>query len=74
MTHQPEGGGDTGGKVDKESDCNQCVKKIYLLVGRFLARLNMPPFEIVSDFKMTGDQPQAVDELVEKLNKRRDKK
>jgi excinuclease ABC subunit B len=29
----------------------------------------MPQFEIVSDFKMTGDQPQAVDELVEGLNK-----
>jgi excinuclease ABC subunit B len=29
----------------------------------------MPKFEIVSDFKMTGDQPQAVDELVEGLNK-----
>ncbi len=29
----------------------------------------MPPFEIVADFKMTGDQPQAVDRLVEGLNK-----
>jgi len=29
----------------------------------------MPPFQIVSDFKMTGDQPQAVDKLVEGLNK-----
>jgi len=29
----------------------------------------MPPFEIVSDFKMTGDQPQAVAQLVEGLNK-----
>ncbi len=28
----------------------------------------MPDFEIVSDFKMTGDQPQAVDRLVEGLN------
>jgi excinuclease ABC subunit B len=28
----------------------------------------MPQFEIVSDFKMTGDQPQAVDRLVEGLN------
>ncbi len=28
----------------------------------------MPPFEIVSDFKMTGDQPQAVDKLAEGLN------
>ncbi|MBA7474216.1 UvrABC system protein B [subsurface metagenome] len=28
----------------------------------------MPPFEIVSDFKMTGDQPQAVDRLVEGLD------
>jgi excinuclease ABC subunit B len=27
----------------------------------------MPDFEIVSDFKMTGDQPQAVDKLVEGL-------
>jgi excinuclease UvrABC helicase subunit UvrB len=24
----------------------------------------MPQFEIVSDFRMTGDQPQAVDKLV----------
>jgi len=29
----------------------------------------MPSFEIVSDFKMTGDQPQAVDKLVDGLNK-----
>ncbi|MFC2019657.1 excinuclease ABC subunit UvrB [Chloroflexota bacterium] len=29
----------------------------------------MPPFEIVSDFRMTGDQPQAVDALVEGLNR-----
>ena len=29
----------------------------------------MPDFEIVSDFKMTGDQPQAVDKLVAGLNK-----
>ncbi|MFC2001297.1 excinuclease ABC subunit UvrB [Chloroflexota bacterium] len=29
----------------------------------------MPQFEIVSDFKMTGDQPQAVDGLVEGLAK-----
>jgi excinuclease ABC subunit B len=29
----------------------------------------MPQFEIVSEFKMTGDQPQAVDGLVEGLNK-----
>jgi excinuclease ABC subunit B len=28
----------------------------------------MPQFEIVSDFKMTGDQPQAVDRLVEGLS------
>ena len=28
----------------------------------------MPNFEIVSDFKMTGDQPQAVDKLVEGLD------
>ncbi len=28
----------------------------------------MPPFQIVSDFGMTGDQPQAVDKLVEGLN------
>jgi excinuclease ABC subunit B len=28
----------------------------------------MSQFEIVSDFKMTGDQPQAVDELVDGLN------
>ena len=28
----------------------------------------MPPFEIVSDFKMTGDQPQAVERLVEGIN------
>ena len=29
----------------------------------------MPQFKIVSDFKMTGDQPQAVDKLVEGLAK-----
>jgi len=29
----------------------------------------MPTFEIVSDFGMTGDQPQAVDGLVAGLNK-----
>jgi len=29
----------------------------------------MPQFKIVSDFKMTGDQPQAVDKLVEGLIK-----
>jgi excinuclease ABC subunit B len=29
----------------------------------------MPQFEIVSDFKMTGDQPQAVDGLVKGLDK-----
>ncbi|NWF77760.1 MAG: excinuclease ABC subunit UvrB [Chloroflexi bacterium] len=29
----------------------------------------MPQFTIVSDFRLTGDQPQAVNELVEGLNK-----
>jgi excinuclease ABC subunit B len=29
----------------------------------------MPQFEIVSDFKMTGDQPQAVEKLVDGINK-----
>ena len=29
----------------------------------------MPPFKIVSDFRMTGDQPQAVDSLVTGLDK-----
>jgi len=29
----------------------------------------MPQFEIISDFQMTGDQPQAMDRLVEGLNK-----
>jgi excinuclease ABC subunit B len=29
----------------------------------------MAEFELVSDFKMTGDQPEAVDKLVEGLNK-----
>ncbi len=28
----------------------------------------MPSFQIVSDFKMTGDQPQAVERLLEGLN------
>ncbi|MCX6008650.1 MAG: DEAD/DEAH box helicase family protein, partial [Chloroflexi bacterium] len=28
----------------------------------------MPSFKIVSDFKLTGDQPQAVDKLVEGIN------
>src|SRR4030066_1602448 len=30
---------------------------------------NMPQFKIVADFKMTGDQPQAVDKLAEGLEK-----
>jgi len=30
--------------------------------------LAMPSFEIVSDFRLTGDQPQAVEKLVEGLN------
>jgi len=29
----------------------------------------MPPFRLVSDFKPTGDQPQAVEQLVEGLNR-----
>lgn len=29
----------------------------------------MPPFKIVSDFQPTGDQPQAVDRLVEGLER-----
>ena len=29
----------------------------------------MPPFQIVSDFRLTGDQPQAVEKLVEGLGK-----
>ncbi len=29
----------------------------------------MPDFEIVSDFQMTGDQPEAVDKLVDGLNR-----
>ena len=29
----------------------------------------MPPFKIVADFKMTGDQPAAVDKLVDGLHK-----
>jgi excinuclease ABC subunit B len=29
----------------------------------------MPQFKIVSDFRLTGDQPQAIDNLVEGLNK-----
>ena len=33
----------------------------------------MPNFEIVSDFGMTGDQPQAADKLVDFLNKGVDK-
>ena len=28
----------------------------------------MPQFKIVSDFGLTGDQPQGVDKLVERLN------
>jgi excinuclease ABC subunit B len=31
--------------------------------------ISVPDFKIVSDFKMTGDQPQAVDKLVEGLAK-----
>ncbi len=29
----------------------------------------MPPFKIVSDFHPTGDQPQAVEKLVEGLER-----
>jgi len=29
----------------------------------------MPQFKIVSDFRLTGDQPQAIDKLIEGLNK-----
>ncbi|HUU63042.1 MAG TPA: hypothetical protein VMX96_03875 [Dehalococcoidia bacterium] len=29
----------------------------------------MPSFKIVSDFQSTGDQPQAVDRLVEELER-----
>jgi len=29
----------------------------------------MPHFKIVSDFNLTGDQPQAINKLVEGLNK-----
>ena len=29
----------------------------------------MPEFQLVSDFQMTGDQPQAVDKLVDGLRK-----
>jgi excinuclease ABC subunit B len=34
-----------------------------------MGQLAMPNFRIVSDFHLTGDQPQAVDKLVEGLNK-----
>ncbi len=37
-------------------------------IGGFLVEFSMPPFELVSDFGMTGDQPQAVEELVAGLN------
>jgi len=37
--------------------------------GRFEFE-KMPPFKIVSDFRATGDQPQAVDRLVEGLERR----
>ena len=29
----------------------------------------MPPFKIVADFEMTGDQPQAVDQLAKGLSR-----
>ena len=29
----------------------------------------MPPFKVVSDFRLTGDQPQAVEKLVEGLGR-----
>jgi len=43
----------------------------YILALLFLLRLKnlMPEFEIVSDFRLTGDQPQAVDKLVQGLGK-----
>jgi excinuclease ABC subunit B len=42
---------------------------IYYFWNDFSSGFIMPKFEIVSDFKMTGDQPQAVDRLAEGLNK-----
>ena len=35
-------------------------QKDILFLEHFLVELIMPQFEIVSDFRMTGDQPQAV--------------
>ena len=35
-----------------------------------LGKDSMPPFKIVSDFRLTGDQPQAVDKLVDGITER----
>jgi excinuclease ABC subunit B len=45
------------------------MEKDFFDTGERTANLRMPPFKIVSDFRMTGDQPQAVDSLVEGLDK-----
>ncbi len=42
---------------------------MLLLVELLCYNIDMPEFKIVSDFGMTGDQPQAVDKLVEGLSK-----
>ena len=39
------------------------------LIQEFLVVLHMPDFRIVSDFLPTGDQPQAIDKLVDGLDK-----
>jgi excinuclease ABC subunit B len=44
------------------------VNSIVTIVAKSYT-ISMPDFKIVSDFKMTGDQPQAVDKLVAGLNK-----
>ena len=45
------------------------VKSLIVTSALRLYTISMPPFEIVSDFGLTGDQPQAVEGLVEGLNK-----
>ena len=39
------------------------------LIQKILVVLHMPDFRIVSDFSPTGDQPQAIDKLVDGLDK-----
>ena len=52
------GEGDKGGEVGKPL-IEASEAKRYTICRTIFAGKYMPPFEIVSDFKMTGDQPRT---------------